>query len=98
MLRHLETKIHAKQEQSVIDKHINHQMDKQIQESLHHHQEQHQHKQSLSHNVNLQYNPQTPRAGNSTKLTIYITEQESGDVIQEFENIHDKLMHIIIVG
>ncbi len=46
----------------------------------------------------MQYNPQTPEAEKSTKLAIYITEQQSGDVIQEFEPIHDKLMHIIIVG
>jgi hypothetical protein len=97
MLTHLETKIHAKQEQPIIDKHINHQTDKQIQE-FHNHQELQQQNQRLRYNINLQYNPQTPGAGNFTKLTIYVTEQESGDVIQEFENIHDKLMHIIIVG
>ncbi len=80
MLRYLETKIHAEQEKPIIDKHSNHQMDKQIQGSRHH-QEQQQN-QSISYKVNLQYNPHTPRAGNSTKLITYITEQESGDVIQ----------------
>ncbi len=80
MLRHLETKILAKhKQQPIISKHGNHKEDKQIQKS-HHHQEQ-QHSQSLSYNVNLQYNPQTPEAEKSTKLAIYITEQQSGDVI-----------------
>ena len=97
MSTHLETKTHTKQEIPVIDKHINHQKDKRIQE-FHSHQELQQQNQRLRYNVNLQYNPQTPRARNFTKLAIYITEQDSGDVIQEFENIHDKLMHIIIVG
>ncbi len=96
MLKHLETEIHAEQEKSTINKHGHHKEHIQIQKS--HHPQEQQHSQSLSYNVNLQYNPQPPRAGNSTKLTVYITEQESGDVIQEFENIHDKLMHIIIVG
>ncbi len=59
MLREIEIKIHAKQEQPIIDMHINHQTDKQIQE-FHHHQEQQQQNQRLSYNVNLQYNPQTP--------------------------------------
>ena len=95
MLRHLETEIHSKHEQPTISKHSHHKDHIQIYESRHH-QEQ-QHSQSHNYNVNLQYNPQTPEAGVSTKLAIYITEQQSGDVIQEFENIHDKLMHIIIV-
>ena len=102
MSRHLDTETHANQEQPKISRHGNHQEGKHIQNS-HHHQEQQQqqqqqHIQRPRYNVNLQHNPQTPEAGNSTKLTIYITGQESGDVIQEFENIHDKLMHIIIVG
>jgi hypothetical protein len=98
MLKHLETEIHAKHEQQpIISKDSKHKEYKQIQKS-HHHQEQQQHSQSLSYNVNLQYNPQTPEAGVLTKLAIHITEQQSGDVIQKFENTHDKLMHIIIVG
>ncbi len=97
MLYHLETEIHTKQEKSTIDKHDNHQDDKQIQKS-HHHQEQQQPSQSPNYNVNLQYNPQIPEAGHSTIITANITEQNTGDIIQEFEFIHDKLMHIIIVG
>lgn len=62
-----------------------------------HNKHQPQHNQSFSYNVNLQYDPQIPIAGKSTKLSILITEQRSGDIIQKFETIHDKLMHIIIV-
>ena len=97
MLRHLDTDIRAKYEQPKIRRHGNHQEDKHIQNS-HHHQEQQKHIQRPHYNVNLQYNPQTPEAEVSTKLIVYITEQQSGDVIQEFEPIHDKLMHIIVVG
>ncbi len=97
MSKLLETKIHEEQEKSTNDKHIHHKEHIRIQESPHH-QVQQRHGQSLSYNVNLQYNPQTPEAEKSTKLTVNITEQESGDVMQEFETIHDKLMHIIIVG
>ncbi len=96
MLKHLETKIHAEQEKSTISKHGHHKEHIQNHES--HHRQEQQQNQSPSYNVNLQYNSHIPRASYSTKLTVYITEQESGDVIQEFENIHDKLMHIIIVG
>jgi len=96
MLKHFKTENHVEQEKSTINKHGHHKEHIQIQKS-HQHQEQ-QPSQSLSYNVNLQYNPQPPRAGNSTKLTVSITEQESGDIIEEFEISHDKLMHIIIVG
>jgi hypothetical protein len=61
------------------------------------HQNQ-QHNQNFSYNVNLKYEPQVPIAGKVTTFEIYITEQRSGNVIQDFETIHDKLMHIIVVG
>src|SRR5919112_4131206 len=96
MMKHLEPEIHAKQEKPTNDKLDNHQDDKQIQES-HHHQEQ-QHTQNPNYNVNLQFNPQFPEAGIPNNLSIHITEQHSGDAIQEFEPVHDKLMHMIIVG
>ncbi len=64
----------------------------------HHSHKQQQPNSSVSYDVNLQYDRQIPESGKSAKLSVYITEQQSGDVIQEFETIHDKLMHIIIVG
>jgi hypothetical protein len=90
MMKHLET------ENPISNRHGKHQGDKQIQES-HHHQEQ-QHTQNPIYNVNLQFNSQFPEAGIPNNLSIHITEQHSGDVIQEFEPVHDKLMHIIFVG
>jgi hypothetical protein len=47
---------------------------------------------------NLLYDPITPKARKPTKLILSITEQRSGDPITEFELLHDKLMHLIIVS
>jgi hypothetical protein len=71
------------------------------QHSQHHQQQQHHHQQlpiSNHYNVNLQYDSITPEAGRQTKLILSVTEQKSGDPIREFELLHDKLMHLIIVG
>jgi hypothetical protein len=46
----------------------------------------------------LKYEPQTSNAEKTTTLAINITEQKSGNIIRYFETIHDKLMHIIVVG
>jgi hypothetical protein len=69
------------------------------QEHKHHNQYQQQ-QQSISnqYNVNLQYDSITPEAGRRTKLILSVTEQRSGEHINEFEVIHNKLMHLIIVG
>jgi hypothetical protein len=67
----------------------------------HKHQQQHHHQlQPISnhYNVNLQYDSITPEAGRQTKLILSVTEQRSGEPITEFELLHDKLMHLIIVG
>ena len=67
-----------------------------------HHQQQQQHHQQLPisnhYNVNLQYDSITPEAGRQTKLILSVTEQRSGDPIREYELVHDKLMHLIIVN
>jgi hypothetical protein len=69
------------------------------QHSQHHHQQQHQQLPISNHyNVNLQYDSITPEAGRQTKLVLSVTEQKSGDPIREYEFVHDKLMHLIIVG
>jgi hypothetical protein len=49
------------------------------------------------YNVNIHFNPITPEAGKPTELMLSITDQRSGDPIKEFELVHDKLMHVIIV-
>jgi hypothetical protein len=53
---------------------------------------------SVRHNVNVRFDPTTPIAGKTTELVISITDQKLGDSIQEFEFVHDKLMHVIIVA
>jgi len=69
------------------------------QHSQHHQQQDHQQLPISNHyNVNLQYDSITPEAGRQTKLILSVTEQKSGDPIREFELLHDKLMHLIIVG
>jgi hypothetical protein len=50
------------------------------------------------YNVNIQFNPVTPEAGKPTELMLSVTDQRLGDPIKEFELVHDKLMHVIIVG
>jgi hypothetical protein len=71
----------------------------QIQNNNSHHQHyQKQHNQNFIYNVNLKYEPQIPNAEKTTILAINITEQKSGNIIQYFETIHDKLMHIVVVG
>lgn len=79
------------------NEHNKHQVNAQNQGS-HHHQKQQQQNLSVTYSVNLQYGPQIPEAGKLAKLTVTVTEQPSGEIIHKFETIHDKLMHIIIVG
>lgn len=65
----------------------------------HHQQQQQNHHQepiSNQYSVNLHFDS-VPEAGIKTELTISITEK-SGIPIREFEPVHDKLMHLIIVG
>lgn len=66
-----------------------------------HHQQQdqnhHQEPVSNRYNINLHFDPIVPEAGRKTVLTILVTEN-SGAPIREFDLVHDKLMHLIIVG
>lgn len=64
------------------------------------HSQHQQHRQehiSSEYSVELQYDSSVPEAGMPTKLTISVTKK-SGTPVQEFEPVHDKLMHLIIVG
>jgi hypothetical protein len=61
------------------------------------HKQHHQEPFSNQYNVNLQYDSVVPEAGRPTKLTISITEK-SGATVREYELVHDKIMHLIIVG
>jgi hypothetical protein len=67
--------------------------------------QQHQHHQidnqlplSEHYNVSIRFDPITPEAGKPTELLLSITDQKLGDPVKEFELVHDKLMHLIIVG
>jgi hypothetical protein len=51
-----------------------------------------------NYNVNVQFDPATPQAGKPTNLSLIVTEQRVGDPIKQFDIIHDKLMHLIIVN
>jgi hypothetical protein len=65
-----------------------------------HQQQHHYHQQPISsrYNVNIQYDPIAPEAGKATKLILSVTDQTFGDPIKEYQLLHDKLMHLIIVG
>jgi hypothetical protein len=51
-----------------------------------------------NYNINIQFDPVTPKAGKSTNLSLVVTEQKVGEAIKHFDKIHDKLMHLIIVN
>ena len=53
---------------------------------------------SINYNVNVQFDPATPQAGKPTHLSLIVTEQKVGEPIKQFDTIHDKLMHLIIVN
>ena len=52
----------------------------------------------INYNVNVQFDPSTPQAGKPTHLNLIVTEQKVGEPINQFDIIHDKLMHLIIVN
>jgi hypothetical protein len=53
---------------------------------------------SINYNVNVQFDPSTPQAGKPTRLSLVVSEQKVGEPIKQFDIIHDKLMHLIIVN
>jgi hypothetical protein len=52
----------------------------------------------INYNVNVQFDPATPQAGKPTNLSLVVTEQKVGESIKQFDIIHDKLLHLIIVN
>ena len=52
----------------------------------------------INYNVNVQFDPATPQAGKPTHLSLIVTEQKVGEPIREFDIIHDKLLHLVIVN
>ena len=61
------------------------------------HQQNHQPPDSKQQDVKIEYDSIVPEAGKPTKLTISVKEK-SGTPVREYELVHDKLMHLIIVG
>jgi hypothetical protein len=53
---------------------------------------------STNCNVNIQFDPATPQAGKPTSLSLVVTEQKVGEPIKQFDIVHDKLLHLIIVN
>ncbi len=53
---------------------------------------------SINYNVNVQFDPLNPQAGKPTHLSLIVTEQKVGEPINQFDIIHDKIMHLIIVN
>jgi hypothetical protein len=51
-----------------------------------------------NYNVNVQFDPATPQAGKPTSLSLVVTEQKVGEPIKQFDIIHDKLLHLIMVN
>jgi hypothetical protein len=51
-----------------------------------------------NYNINVQFDPPTPQAGKPTNLSLILTEQKVGEPIKQFDIVHDKLMHLIIVN
>lgn len=92
------------------EKDSTHERESSLIEHKEHHQHQHQHHQhaaqpkmtttltATTYNVNVQFDPPTPQAGKPTHLSLVITEQKIGEPINQFDIIHDKIMHLIIVN
>jgi hypothetical protein len=73
-------------------------MENKQQQHQEHHQVHNQLPLSEYYNVNVRFDPVTPEAGKPTELTLSVTHQKLGDAIREFELVHDKLMHLIVVA
>jgi len=51
-----------------------------------------------NYNVNVQFDPATPQASKPTNLSLVVTEQKVEEPTKDFDIIHDKIMHLIIVN
>ena len=54
--------------------------------------------ESIKYNINVQFDRATPQAGKPTSLSLVVTEQRVGEIIKQFDLIHDRLLHLIIVN
>ncbi|MDQ4017086.1 MAG: hypothetical protein M3129_00915, partial [Thermoproteota archaeon] len=53
---------------------------------------------SINYQVNIQFDPVTPQASKPTNLSLVVIEQKVGEPVKDFDIIHDKIMHLIIVN
>ena len=68
---------------------------------VHHQQQMQQQRHELKeerYSVNLKYTPTIPEAGRPTLITIEIIEKQTRKRIKEFDILHEKLIHVIIVS
>ena len=68
---------------------------------LHHQQQMQQQQHELKeepYSVNLTYDPKIPEAGRPALITIDVIEKQTRKRIKEFDILHEKLMHVIIVS
>src|SRR5918996_2663635 len=98
---------HHTQSQS---KELSHERESSVSDHKEHHQQHHHHQQhstqpktttttlTATYNVNVQFDPAIPQASKPTHLNLIVTEQKVGEPIKDFDVIHDKLMHLIIVN
>ena len=56
------------------------------------------HMQGERYDVSLQSDPAAPSSKEPVTLTIIVTERETGKRIGQFEVIHDKLVHLVVVS
>ena len=67
--------------------------------SSHQQQQQQRHEpDQIPYRVSLKYNPSVPKAGQPTLITIKIAENQTQNRVKEFDLLHEKLMHVIIVS
>jgi hypothetical protein len=76
----------------------NHTGEQEHKQHIQHQKQHHQQPELSNYDVDLQYDPITPEARKSTKMIISIRDQKSGYPLREYELVHDKLMHLIIVS
>jgi hypothetical protein len=82
--------------------HHHHHPQEMQQQNLHNHNDHNQqgkdNQDNPGYTVTLLYSPTIPNAGTPTKITVSITENRTGLPVTDFEKVHEKLMHMIIVG
>jgi hypothetical protein len=61
-------------------------------------QQQRHEPDQIPYSVSLRYNPTVPKLGQSTLITIKIVENQTEKRVKEFNLLHEKLIHVIIVS